>query len=411
MSFAPGLQRWLAVKLLLVAGAVAAQTLPEMPRPSAPPVAPAVPGEVEKKAEKKAAAQRAQGKRDADRRIAEGVAQAERERQARAKVEADKRRLETEKAEMDRRIKSAEQARPVAVPAATPAPVAPYTVARHPHLGEPLSARQTFVDSWGLGSARESAPRMVVIPPAPVGGFQMGSPSDEKARDTNEKQHRVTINYVFALGETEVTFAQWNACVADGGCGGDRGTWGPGRDQYPVVNVSWYGARAYIDWLNGRLRLARNDLYRYRLPTEAEWEYAARAGNGGPFGFAQNKNISPELANYDTRASYLGSPTRDWTQGSMPVGSYAASAFGTKDMLGNVWEWLADCYEADYDRTPRDGSAHRENDNACPSRVVRGGSWSFGPEELRTANRFWAAPANHDNRGGFRIARTLMPRG
>ena len=418
-----GWQRWPAFLLCVLAGAVAAQIVPEMPRPSAAPAAPAGPTEAEKKAERKAAAQRAQDKRDADRRMAEAVAQADRERQAREKLAAEKRRLEAEKSELDRQIKiAADQAKAALAlpPPAPPAPVpavptpptqtAPYSVARHPHMGQALAARQTFVDSWGQGTARESAPRMVVIPPAPVAGFLMGSPPEEAGRDTNEKLHRVSIAYVFALGETEITYAQWNACVADGGCGFDKTTSGSGRDQHPVVNVNWHAARAYTDWLNNRLRLARNDPYRYRLPTEAEWEYAARAGSAGPFGLGQNRNLSPDLANYDSRASYMGSPTRDWLQGPMPVGSYPVSAFGTRDMLGNVWEWVADCYEADYDRTPKDGSAYRENDLACPARIVRGGSWYFTPPELRAANRNWAAAAYHDNKGGFRIARTLLPR-
>ena len=409
---------WLSVPLVwLVCGAVA-QTVPDMPLPSVSAPSPTRPTDAARKAEQKAAAQRAQEKRDADRRIAEAVAQAERERQARENVETEKRRVVADLAELARQVKSAEQARSaaaaaaaaaVAAPATHPAPVASYAVARHPRMGVPLLARQTFVDTWGQGTTRDSAPRMVVIAPAPVGGFIMGSPPEESGRDWSEKQHRVSTNYVFALGETEVTFAQWNACVADGGCGRERNIGGMGRDQHPLVNVNWYAARAYIDWLNNRFRLARNDPYRYRLPSEAEWEYAARAGTTGPFGFAQNKPIAPDLANYDSRASYQGSPTRDWIQGSSPVGSYPANPFGLKDMLGNVWEWVADCYEPDY-RTPRAGAALRDDDVACPALVVRGGSWFFVPEELRVAKRFWSAPTYHDNKGGFRIARTLMPR-
>ena len=178
-----------------------------------------------------------------------------------------------------------------------------------------------------------------------------------------------------------------------------------------MVQVNWYHARAYVDWLNARLRLGRDDPYRYRLPSEAEWEYAARADTAGPFGFALNRNIAPDLANYDSRVSYLGSPTRDAVQDTKPVGSYPANPFGPKDMLGNVWEWLADCYEPDYDRTPRDGSAHRENDNHCAFRVLRGGSWYFPPQDLRSASRFWARPEYRDNRGGFRLARMLPPAG
>ncbi len=415
---------WLVLNLWLLAGAASAQTAPERPRPrpSTTPAIPAVPTQADKNANKRAAAQRAEEKRAADRRIAEAQAQIERERQARERLEADKRRLESQKAELDRRLKD-EQARStqapvavaaaVAVPAPAVAPVSrtPNAVARHPNGGQPLAARQIFVDSWGTETAWESAPRMVVVAPALAAGFLMGSPGEERGRDDDEKQHRVSISYAFALSETEVTFAHWDACIADGGCGNSRVNSGWGRGQHPVVHVNWHQARAYADWLNARLRLARDDPYRYRLPTEAEWEYAARANSSGPFGFAHNRGISPELANYDSRAAYLDGITRDWTQGTKPTGSYPASAFGLKDTHGNVWEWVADCYEPDYDKTPRDGSAHREHDGTCAYRVVRGGSWAFSPQDLRTANRFWALPGYRDNSGGFRLARRLPPAG
>jgi formylglycine-generating enzyme required for sulfatase activity len=350
----------------------------------------------------------AREKQELDKRIAEAQAQAERERQAREKLEADKRRLESESAELERKLRMAEQTRSAPGPAQASLAVA---VARHPAAGELLLARQTFVDSWGQFTAKESAPRMVVIAPSPAHGFQMGSPVDENGRAADEKQHRVTIRYAFALSETEITYAHWDACVADGGCGNSRNNAGWGRNQYPVVHVNWHQARAYADWLNQRLRLARDNPYRYRLPSEAEWEYAARADSIGPFGFVHNRNIAPDLANYDTRVAYMGSPTREWNRDTKPVGSYPANAFGPKDMLGNVWEWVADCYEPDYDRTPRDGSAHREYDNACPLRVVRGGSWYLTGEDLRVANRFRAPPGYRDDRGGFRIVRTLPPAG
>ena len=252
---------------------------------------------------------------------------------------------------------------------------------------------------------------MVVIAPSAAHGFQMGSPIDESGRAADEKQHRVTIRYAFALSETEITHAHWEACMADGGCGNSRHPASWGRSQYPVVHVNWHQARAYTDWLNQRLRLARDSPYRYRLPSEAEWEYAARADSVGPFGFVHNRNIAPDLANYDTRVAYMGSPIREWNRDTRPVGSYPANPFGARDMLGNVWEWVADCYEPDYDRTPRDGSAHREYDQACPLRVVRGGSWYVTGEDLRVANRFRAPPGYRDDRGGFRIVRSLPPAG
>lgn len=407
---------WLLLGVFLLAGTAWAQTAPERPRPSTTPATPTGPTEADKIAEKRAAAQRAEEKRSADRRIAEAQAQIERERQARARLEADKRRLENEKAELDRRLK-AEQARSIPAPVAVPAPAVAAVqrtsnaVARHPNGGQVLAARQIFVDSWGADAAWESAPRMVVIAPAPAAGFLMGSPGEERGRDADEKQHRVGIGYAFALSETEITFAQWDACLADGGCGNSRVGAGRGRGPHPVVYVNWYQARAYADWLNARLRLANDDPYRYRLPTEAEWEYAARADSNGPFGFAHNRGISPDNANYDTRSAYQDGVTRDWVQGTRQAGSFPANAFGLKDMHGNAWEWVADCYEADYDKTPRDGSAHREYDGVCAFRVARGGSWAFIAEDLRTANRFWAPPGYRDNSSGFRLARRLAPGG
>ena len=402
--------RYLVLAALLASTSALAQVAPERPHPDAT-TAPAQ--DPERKADKRSAAQKAEDKRAADRRVADVQAQAQAERLARDRLEQEKRRLESAKLDLERRLRTAELARQASaaqplLPPVVPAAVLHTVVAHHPHRGEPLVARQTFVDSWGQSGPRESAPRMVVIPPAPPPGFLMGSPFGESGRDSNEKQHRVRIPYVFALSENEVTVAQWDACVADGGCSGARAGTLAGREQHPVVHVSWHAARAYADWLNSRFRLARDNPYRYRLPSEAEWEYAARAGNAGPFGLADNRPISPDLANYDSRASYLGSPTRDPIQDSTPVGSYPANAFGVKDMLGNAWEWLSDCYEPDYDKTPRDGSAHRENDPACAARVVRGGAWSFTPDELRAANRFWAPPAFHDNKGGFRVARTML---
>ncbi len=241
--------------------------------------------------------------------------------------------------------------------------------------GQPanLKAGATFTDSGG----GIIAPVMVVIPPTGPGGFMMGSPASEKG-DGDEKQHRVTLSQPFALSQKEVTWAQWEMCTSAGGCavaGEDKPTpqWGTG--QQPLIRVSWNQAQAYAQWLNTKLGFASTDPYRYRLPSEAEWEYAARGGNTGPYGFVDaNKkplDISANLANYES--NYQGGKTRE-------VGSYPPNAFGLYDMHGNVWEWVADCSEADYDKLPdavkSKGAAHRENDATCPYRVLRGGSWS-----------------------------------
>ena len=268
-----------------------------------------------------------------------------------------------------------------------------------------LKAGATFKDS---ANGVES-PLMVVIPPTGPGGFLMGSPEGEAGRYADEKQHRVTLSQPFALSQTEVTWAQWEVCTSAGGCavaGEDKPTprWGTGRQ--PVINVSWNQASAFAQWLNSKLGFAANDPYRYRLPSEAEWEYAARGGNTGPYGFVDaNKkplNISAELANYSS--NYKGGQTRE-------VASYPANAYGLNDMHGNVWEWVADCSEPDYDKLPdavkTKGAAHRENDAGCPSRVLRGGSWSNNPQNLRAAYRIRHTPTDRYNYIGFRLARML----
>ena len=147
---------------------------------------------------------------------------------------------------------------------------------------------------------------------------------------------------------------------------------------------------------------------RYRLPSETEWEWAARAKNTGPFGFAGNANISPGLARYDWRVSYQGSATANWKTSTMPVASYPANAWGLNDMHGNVWEWLGDCYESDYAKTaPHNGTAYKEDSAGCSQRVQRGGSWNDDPQYLRAAYRGWITPTNRYDGLGFRLARIL----
>ena len=165
-------------------------------------------------------------------------------------------------------------------------------------------------------------PEMVVIP---GGSYMMGSPSGEEGRSNNEgPRHEVTIPRPFAVGKYEVTFAEWDVCVAGGGCGGyrpiDRG-WGRGRR--PVIEVSWEDTKSYVEWLS------RKTGKRYRLLTESEWEYVARAGTTGPFHFG--RTISTELANYEGDGL--------WRSKTVSVGSFPANGFGLHDVHGNVWEW------------------------------------------------------------------------
>ena len=242
----------------------------------------------------------------------------------------------------------------------------------------------------------ENCPEMVVVP---TGTFQMGSPEGEAGRDDDEGPQRpVRIGYRFAVGKTEVTWAEWEACVADGGCngagpegaGGDEG-WG--RGSRPVINVSWEDAQAYAEWLS------RKTGERYRLLSEAEWEYVARAGTSTRFSWGED---DPTCSRGASNAANYRSCTSDRTE---PVGFSAANAFEVHDLHGNVWEWVEDCYVDSYSGAPTNGSARIVSD--CPRRVLRGGSWYITPLYLRSAYRNGINPSNRINYIGFRVARTL----
>jgi formylglycine-generating enzyme required for sulfatase activity len=238
-----------------------------------------------------------------------------------------------------------------------------------------------------------NCPEMTVVP---AGSFTMGSPTSEPGHSIDENpQHTVTIARPFAIGRFEVTFDEWDACAADGGCNGykpsDEG-WGRGRR--PVINVSWDDADAYVAWLSKKTGKS------YRLPTGAEYEYATRAGTqtAYPWGDAigtNNANCHACGSQWDARQT-------------APVGSFAANGFGLYDMVGNVREWTEDCYHARYIGAPADGSAWIQGAD-CSRRVVKGGSWLLAPLFLRSANRYWFTTDYRLNYLGFRVARTLAP--
>jgi formylglycine-generating enzyme required for sulfatase activity len=244
-------------------------------------------------------------------------------------------------------------------------------------------------------------PEMVVVP---AGKFLMGSPKDEKDRADDEddtpgeggKQVPVTIAKPFAVGKFEVTFAEWDACVNGGGCRSnnapDDKKWV--KETRPVINVSWDDAQEYVAWLNGKTGTKA-----YRLLTEAEWEYAARAG--GATRYSWGDDIGKGNANCDGCGS-------QWdNQQTAPAGSFRPNGWGLYDMHGNVWEWVQDCYTDSYRDAPRDGSAAKET-SAC-ARVLRGGSWLILPYWLRSADRNGINPDFRNLSLGFRLARTLNP--
>ncbi len=236
-------------------------------------------------------------------------------------------------------------------------------------------------------------PEMVVVP---AGTFMMGSPEGEGLWD-EYPQHSVTLRG-FSLGRYEVTFAQWDACVAAGGCSHSPDDEGWGRDDRPVINVTWSDARQYAAWLS------RITGQQYRLPSEAEWEYAARAGTTTAYWWGVEASRS--YANYgnDRWNGYWAEGADQWLH-TAPVGSFPANGFGFYDILGNVWEWTQDCRNDDYTGAPSDGSAWESGE--CSRRVMRGGSYVETPRGLRAADRFMYSADDRFKVTGFRVARTL----
>lgn len=271
-------------------------------------------------------------------------------------------------------------AAPAVAAAATPAKTA---VSRLPAF-RPGSS---FADCVG------ACPEMVVIPP---GSFTMGSTAEERKAlgvvpmfDRMETpRHRVTIGYRFAVARTATTFEQWDACLADGGCGGyrpDDGGWGRGRR--PVINVDFTHAQAYVAWLSAKTGQP------YRLLSEAEWEYAARAGTTGWFYYGNA--VTPENTAYEKH-----------TDGPAPVGSYPPNPFGLYDMSGNTAQWVQDCYHNGFDGAPADGSPWLK-DADCAVRNVRGGSWDMSAWTVRAAQRIGDPILTKNTHLGFRVARDL----
>jgi formylglycine-generating enzyme required for sulfatase activity len=273
-------------------------------------------------------------------------------------------------------------------------------------------------------------PEMVVIP---AGAFRMGSPEGEDGRFPSEgPQHTVRIGKAFAMGRTEVTVGEFRRFVeasgyrtsaerdAEQGCyawdkSDKKWGWRSGRswrepgypqdERHPVVCASWEDARAYVQWLGKETGRG------YRLPTEAEWEYAARAGmqtarfwGDAPDEACQYANVADQTA----KKTYPDWTIHDCTDGyaqTAPVGRFQPNGFGLYDMLGNVWEWVQDCYHGSYAGAPADGSVWEGG--KCEARVLRGGSWDNRPQLVRSAIRNRNAPSERDDDNGFRIARTL----
>ena len=247
-------------------------------------------------------------------------------------------------------------------------------------------------------------PTMVVVP---AGKFTMGSPDSEVGRVDNEGPvHLVTLARPFAAGKFEVTFDEWDACVADKGCprADDSGF---GRGRRPVINVSYENIGRYLAWLSDKSQK------KYRLLSEAEWEYAARAGSSQSRFWGDAANVACQYANVfnpSTRKKYKDAdrqafPCEDRYIETAPVGSFKPNAFGLHDTLGNVWEWVEDCWNPSYEGAPADGSAWMTGD--CAKHVLRGGGYYYGPRNVRAAKRLKNESTNRGNDVGFRVARSL----
>jgi formylglycine-generating enzyme required for sulfatase activity len=271
----------------------------------------------------------------------------------------------------------------------------------------------------------DDCPEMVVIP---GGSFMMGSPGSEEGRLRNEgPQHRVSVS-TFALGQYEVTrgeFARFvaetghttGACVYwDVGFGDawrtyDMNLHNPSHGhrqtaKHPVTCVSWHDAKAYVAWLKEQTGKA------YRLPSESEWEYAARGGTRSRYFWGDDSGSACRYANGHDETSqqsnpfnWVALPCSDGHALTSPVGSLEANGFLLFDMVGNLAEWVEDHYRGTYDGAPENGAPWRSTEP--PTHVLRGGSWESAPRDLRSASRIWSRPASRLNSNGFRVALSL----
>jgi formylglycine-generating enzyme required for sulfatase activity len=254
-----------------------------------------------------------------------------------------------------------------------------------------------LLSSFGLSSESQrigadtppATPAQQVIEPEMVyvqgGTFMMGSPTSEPERYDNEVQHQVTLSS-FYIGKYEVTQGQWKAVM------GSNPSYFKKGDNYPVEMVSWNDIQEFLQKLNAATGK------HYRLPTEAEWEYACRAGSTTPFN--TGNNLTTSQANYNGDYPYNRNAKGTYLQHTQPVGSYPPNAWGLYDMHGNVWEWCNDWYE-DYATFAQ---TNPKGPSSGPSRIIRGGSWRIYARFCRSALRFNCLDPNDRNNGnGFRV--------
>ena len=332
-------------------------------------------------------------------RQADEAAKLRAEAEARQKKDDEDRKQAALKADDDRKRAAAEAKRIADEEAAR----------RDPALSVSPGSGQSFHDRLANGQPCPMCPEMVV---APAGHFTMGSSPAEITALKKEynnawyasegPQRRVSIARPFAVGRYAVTFAEWDACVADGSCNGHKpGDQGWGRGKRPVINVNWDDAKAYASWLS------RKTGKTYRLLSEAEREYAARAGTTTAFWWGSS--ISTRQANYDGNYTLAGSAKGEYRQQTLPVDGFEPNPWGLYQVHGNVYDWTEDCWHENYESAPTDGSAWTTACSDAGPRVVRGGSWYGLPQVLRAANRVGYSAGSRGNSLGFRLARTLNP--
>jgi formylglycine-generating enzyme required for sulfatase activity len=258
-------------------------------------------------------------------------------------------------------------------PAPTPSPTA--TASGEPLRGD-AKPGDSFRDCQGCGE-------MVIVP---AGAFDMGSSTEYE-----NPAHRVTIAKPFAIGRYEVTFDEWDRCVEEKGCKAqpDDREWG--RGDRPVINMSWLDAKAFVAWLSQKTGQT------YRLPSEAEWEYAARAGTNTPFWWG--RDVGSRQANCRECGTGSGQQTS-------PVGSYKPNSFGLYDTAGNAAEWVEDCWNDSYRGAPKDGSAW--STGQCRLRVLRGGAYDSQAKAVRSTARFRYDTDVRYSANGFRVVRELQ---
>jgi len=337
-----------------------------------------------------------QEKREAERREQERVRTENEEREKRAAAEAAKQEEERKRqqaAKEEEERKRVASLRPISLPVMPSTEITIQKTA--PTVGD-------VGDAPGKMFFRECdiCPVMAVVP---AGSNLIGSPRDESGRSSNEgPQQPVAFRVPLAVGRSEVSFEEYIACVNEGGCPpGLPGDYGWGYGKQPVINVSWNHAKAYAGWLS------RKTGGKYRLLTEAEWEYAARGCarvcDSTPFWFGSE--ITGDRVNYDSRVAYLGSLKTAARRRTVPIDASEANPFGLMHVHGNVSEWVEDCWQENLLGLSPDGLARTDGD--CSRRVLRGGSWADEPKDVRSAARSWEMPGERRAQIGFRVARDL----